>query len=317
MREVWQREYPETLVLGWFCSHPGYGTTVTGYDRFTHHRLFNRPWQVVFTIDPQRNISVFHRWNDDRLVEVENFTVWNARKEPAESLVSVKSCANIQVESFLRRQANPSHARVNFIDGSQQNTNQVSNEALQETAATQEIAGKSYHITLLPWLVLALMLLLLLWPSFPWSLTHLWSAAGERRLELQQLQEGIQQDSTGNNASVSPTEEQAQEGNVTNPKSITQSSQSIAETQEALVTDNRASPGHADKQLEVAQGTTANNRSLTPDSSYEIRPGDTLWAISEKTLGTPLEYQRLAADNGINNPELIHPGTKLSISSNH
>lgn len=49
------------------------------------------------------------------------------------------------------------------------------------------------------------------------------------------------------------------------------------------------------------------------DNDYIIKPGDTLWAISLSMLGSPHEYHRLAAANGITDPSLIYPGRRLAL----
>lgn len=49
---------------------------------------------------------------------------------------------------------------------------------------------------------------------------------------------------------------------------------------------------------------------------YTVLPGDSLWKITEKLLGSGIEYMRLAAENReiIPDPDLIYPGTSLHIT---
>lgn len=47
--------------------------------------------------------------------------------------------------------------------------------------------------------------------------------------------------------------------------------------------------------------------------TYTIKPGDTLWAIAARFLGSGREYPAIAAANDIANPNLIFPGTILTI----
>jgi len=48
---------------------------------------------------------------------------------------------------------------------------------------------------------------------------------------------------------------------------------------------------------------------------YEIKKGDTLWAIAEKHYGNGTEYKRIFAENRevIKDPDLIFPGQKIRI----
>jgi nucleoid-associated protein YgaU len=46
---------------------------------------------------------------------------------------------------------------------------------------------------------------------------------------------------------------------------------------------------------------------------YTIVNGDTLWDIAEKAYGDPYMWTRIATANHMDNPDLIYPGTKISI----
>lgn len=76
-KRVHRREYPDTIVLGWFHSHPGAGPGLTQFDQFMHHRLFDRPWQVTFAIDPESEASRFYGWDGKRIVPVDAYFVYN------------------------------------------------------------------------------------------------------------------------------------------------------------------------------------------------------------------------------------------------
>ena len=48
----------------------------------------------------------------------------------------------------------------------------------------------------------------------------------------------------------------------------------------------------------------------TKSSSYQVKPGDTAWAIARK-LNVP--FNRLMSENGIKNPEALQIGQQLKI----
>lgn len=52
---------------------------------------------------------------------------------------------------------------------------------------------------------------------------------------------------------------------------------------------------------------------VTATQSYTVATGDTLWAICRRFYGDPYLYDRLAAANGVRNPDLIYPGQVLTI----
>ena len=47
--------------------------------------------------------------------------------------------------------------------------------------------------------------------------------------------------------------------------------------------------------------------------TYTVQRGDTLSAIAKRFYGNAAEYRKIAAANGIANPDLIHPGQQLTI----
>lgn len=57
-------------------------------------------------------------------------------------------------------------------------------------------------------------------------------------------------------------------------------------------------------------GTPNNSPATVPDTIYTVRPGDTLWAISQR-FNVPLE--KLVQANNIANSDLIYPGQKIII----
>ena len=48
---------------------------------------------------------------------------------------------------------------------------------------------------------------------------------------------------------------------------------------------------------------------------YVVKEGDTLWEISQRLTGDPLNYRQIAGQNQISNPDLIFPGQSLRTSS--
>lgn len=302
MRQVWEREYPGTLVLGWFCSHPGAGVAVGGYDRFLHHRTFNRPWQVIFEIDPVKSASMFYRWNDDRLLPVENFYVWNARKEPPASLLPINAYRSYSQEPvtvrYRRAEVSPP------VGGTPQDAaadKHLASPAQRETAATQETLRRPAYAALLPWAIIVLALFLFFWPGWPWSVPHLWSLAGERRQEMQQMQQMLDNPTTAAPATT-PTAGSGLDAAPSDSSSVGPISTNAP--------PGGDTPPSAAGQPKPRASPAVHEQPVT----YEIKPGDTLWEISEKVTGNPFDYHRLAQSNGIADPSLIYPGKKLHVS---
>lgn len=52
---------------------------------------------------------------------------------------------------------------------------------------------------------------------------------------------------------------------------------------------------------------------VSEKKTYIVKRGDTLWNIAKKETGNAMNYKKIAKDNGIKNPNIIHPGQKLVI----
>jgi len=50
----------DSLVLGWYHSHPGLGLFLSGYDRRLHAQIFgHEPWSVALVIDAIADTRAF------------------------------------------------------------------------------------------------------------------------------------------------------------------------------------------------------------------------------------------------------------------
>jgi LysM repeat protein len=74
----------------------------------------------------------------------------------------------------------------------------------------------------------------------------------------------------------------------------------------------RATPSHA-----IALGPVVKDASGREGRIHDVKPGDTLWEISDAYLGTPWVWPSIWKDNTeVENPHLIYPGNKLFVSAN-
>jgi chemotaxis signal transduction protein/LysM repeat protein len=68
--------------------------------------------------------------------------------------------------------------------------------------------------------------------------------------------------------------------------------------------------------IETSGGNIAvisGSSSIDKTKAYVVKRGDTLWDIAEHFTGNPFDYNTIAADNEIKNPDLIFPGQKIVI----
>jgi rare lipoprotein A len=62
---------------------------------------------------------------------------------------------------------------------------------------------------------------------------------------------------------------------------------------------------------DIASKSTDLKSGESPPIEYVVKPGDTLWKIGKELFKK--DPNQIARDNGLSNPDLIHPGQKLLI----
>jgi proteasome lid subunit RPN8/RPN11 len=56
-----ERRFPETVVVGWYHTHPGYGLFLSGQDLYIHRSFFTLAHQAAIVVDPIAGaLAVFH-----------------------------------------------------------------------------------------------------------------------------------------------------------------------------------------------------------------------------------------------------------------
>ena len=74
------RRSPQTVVVGWYHSHPNLGAFFSGTDRDTQHGAFRADWQIGVVVDPHRDEIAAFRGPEARTVDPADF-VSNVRLE--------------------------------------------------------------------------------------------------------------------------------------------------------------------------------------------------------------------------------------------
>lgn len=76
-------QYPESKIVGWFHTHPGYGIFLSSHDLFIHQNFFNYPWAVAYVVDPKAKTRGFFAWKAGEIVECTGFHIYD---EPGQAL---------------------------------------------------------------------------------------------------------------------------------------------------------------------------------------------------------------------------------------
>lgn len=72
-----QEKYPNTKMVGWQHTHPGYGIFLSNYDMFIQENFFNMPFQVAYVIDSVQHIRGFFQWKSGKVERLKGFYIYD------------------------------------------------------------------------------------------------------------------------------------------------------------------------------------------------------------------------------------------------
>ncbi len=72
-----ENNHPDTKIVGWQHTHPGYGIFLSNYDMFIQENFFNLPFQVAYVIDPVQHIRGFFQWKNGKVEKLKGFYIYD------------------------------------------------------------------------------------------------------------------------------------------------------------------------------------------------------------------------------------------------
>lgn len=72
-----ENNHPNTKIVGWQHTHPGYGIFLSNYDMFIQENFFNLPFQVAYVIDPVQHIRGFFQWKNGKVEKLKGFYIYD------------------------------------------------------------------------------------------------------------------------------------------------------------------------------------------------------------------------------------------------
>jgi proteasome lid subunit RPN8/RPN11 len=78
INKVWDRDFPQMGIVGWYHTHPGFDIFLSDMDKFIHNSYFDNPNQVAYVYDPQQGTEGFFRKVKDAIVPLDRF--WHGGK---------------------------------------------------------------------------------------------------------------------------------------------------------------------------------------------------------------------------------------------
>jgi proteasome lid subunit RPN8/RPN11 len=65
------RDFPDSQIVGWYHSHPGFGIFLSEHDLFIHEHFFSDARQIAYVVDPHAGTEGVFGWNDGKIVKLE------------------------------------------------------------------------------------------------------------------------------------------------------------------------------------------------------------------------------------------------------
>lgn len=67
VQDVMERDHPDLVMVGWYHSHPDFGSFLSDWDLFIQRNFFDAAWQVAWVYDPVRRDEALFYWRDDAM----------------------------------------------------------------------------------------------------------------------------------------------------------------------------------------------------------------------------------------------------------
>lgn len=72
-------QYPESRIVGWYHSHPGFGVFLSDHDTFIHRNFFSAPEQIAWVYDPHSDEEGFFGWRNGQIIRLGKITFSDSR----------------------------------------------------------------------------------------------------------------------------------------------------------------------------------------------------------------------------------------------
>lgn len=71
-----EKKYDGKKILGWIHTHPGFGLTLSAYDKFIQESFFKEEYSIAYVVDPIQKTECFYFWINGALERSKGFFVF-------------------------------------------------------------------------------------------------------------------------------------------------------------------------------------------------------------------------------------------------
>lgn len=105
-----ERYFPNSQLMGWMHTQPGYGIFLTTHDMKIQQTLFKEPYQTLMIIDPIENTDAFFAWHLEEIESVEGYYIYYNKNEEMQNYM-VSNKVSVSNEEFNDREDVVMHFR--------------------------------------------------------------------------------------------------------------------------------------------------------------------------------------------------------------
>ncbi len=110
-------DYPNMCIIGWYHTHPGFGTFLSEDDQFVHRNFFMQPYQIAIVIDPLQKKMKLFRFENGLFYESDKLLVY----------IDCESSEQINLLAKLVYPEEPTNKSVKLIESSCRHNPEVRN----------------------------------------------------------------------------------------------------------------------------------------------------------------------------------------------
>jgi len=113
--EVLDKAWPDSRILGWYHTHPGFGIFLSGMDLFIHESFFGAPDQVALVYDPLNGDEGLFVWEKGRPVRRRFLVEDDAEEVPTLQIVTAAARGTAEGSGDLLRRLDGIRRRLNAL----------------------------------------------------------------------------------------------------------------------------------------------------------------------------------------------------------
>lgn len=138
--QVKDKQFPDSRIVGWYHSHPGFGIFLSEHDAFIHRNFFASPGQVAWVYDPQSDEEGCFGWVDGHIERLSQVLISDRRGGERVQESSNAHAAEAHIEKVAVARENetmPKGTRQSFAQvTSPEPYTETSNDSLMRLTAT-------------------------------------------------------------------------------------------------------------------------------------------------------------------------------------